>query len=132
MHAHQVPEPSGTSGRRNSSREFPARAASSRHSSRTNAWRTAAARHIDSTAAPLEARTMFRRLAVLPTLLVLAACNWSECGDCITTGGKGPTIEGSGTMKTATRPVETFTAITLADIESSLLVIERTGEEKIG
>lgn len=74
---------------------------------------------------------MFRKVAVLPALLVLAACNWSECGDCMTTGGKGPTIEGSGTMKTEIRPVETFTAITLSDIESSLLVIERTGEESL-
>jgi Putative auto-transporter adhesin, head GIN domain len=74
---------------------------------------------------------MFRKIAVLPALLVLAACNWSECGDCMTSGGKGPRIEGSGTMKTETRPVETFTAITLSGIESSLLVIERTGEETL-
>jgi len=64
-------------------------------------------------------------------MLVLAACDWSECGDCMTKGGNGPKIEGSGTMKTETRPVEKFTAIALSDIESSLLVIERTGEESL-
>src|SRR5262245_42147085 len=74
---------------------------------------------------------MFRRIVALPALLLLAACNWSECGDCMTTGGKGPQIEGSGTMKTETRPVEKFTTITLSEIESSLLVIERTGEESL-
>ena len=74
---------------------------------------------------------MLRIATVLPALLLLAACNWSECGDCMTTGGKGPSIEGSGTMKTEIRPVETFTAITLSDIESSLLVIERTGAESL-
>jgi Putative auto-transporter adhesin, head GIN domain len=78
-----------------------------------------------------EAYAMFRKIVALPALLLLAACNWSECGDCMTTGGKGPKIEGSGTMKTEIRPVETFTAITLSDIESSLLVIERTGEESL-
>lgn len=74
---------------------------------------------------------MFRTAAVLPALLVLAACDWSECGDCMTKGGNGPRIEGSGTMKTEIRPVEKFTAIALSEIESSLLVIERTGEESL-
>jgi Putative auto-transporter adhesin, head GIN domain len=74
---------------------------------------------------------MFRVPAVLPALLILTACNWSECGDCMTKGGEGPRIEGSGRMKTEIRPVETFTAIALSDIESSLLVIERTGEESL-
>jgi hypothetical protein len=74
---------------------------------------------------------MLRIAAALPALLLLAACNWSECGDCMTKGGKGPKIEGSGTMKTEIRSVETFTAIALSDIESSLLVIERTGEESL-
>ena len=74
---------------------------------------------------------MFRRIAALPILLLLAACNWSECGDCLTSGGNGPKIEGSGTMKTEIRPVEKFTAIRLSDLESSLLVIERTGEESL-
>ena len=74
---------------------------------------------------------MFRTIVALPALLLLTACNWSDCGDCMTTGGKGPQIEGSGTMKTETRPVEKFTAITLTGVESSLLVIERTGEESL-
>jgi len=74
---------------------------------------------------------MLRTVAALSSLLVLAACNWSECGDCMTTGGKGPKIEGSGTMKTQVRQVETFTAIVLTDVESSYLVIERTGEESL-
>ena len=34
-------------------------------------------------------------------------------------------------MKTEIRPVEPFTAITLSDIESSLIVIERTGAESL-
>jgi hypothetical protein len=74
---------------------------------------------------------MFRIAAVLLLLLTLAACNWSECGDCMTTAGDGPELEGSGTMKTEIRPLERFTAIALADFESSLLVIERTGEESL-
>jgi hypothetical protein len=64
-------------------------------------------------------------------LVVLAACNWSNCGDCMTTGGEGPELEGSGTMKTEIRPLDKFTAIALSDLESSLLVIERTGEESL-
>jgi len=74
---------------------------------------------------------MLRTAAALSSLLVLAACNWSECGDCMTTGGKGLKIEGSGTMTTEARQVETFTAIVLTDVESSYLVIERTGEESL-
>src|SRR5262249_14938885 len=69
--------------------------------------------------------------AALSTLFLLTACDWSDCGDCMTSGGKGPKIEGSSTMKTEIRAVETFTAITLSGIESSLLVIERTGEESL-
>ena len=74
---------------------------------------------------------MLRIAVALSSLLLLTACDWSECGDCMTTGGKGPSIEGSGTMKTEIRPVEPFTAITLSDIESSLIVIERTGAESL-
>src|SRR5262245_31849729 len=72
---------------------------------------------------------MLRIAVALSSLLLLTACDWSECGDCM--GGKGPSIEGSGTMKTEIRPVEPFTVITLSDIESSLLVIERTGAESL-
>ena len=74
---------------------------------------------------------MLRLAAVLSCLLLLTACDWSECGDCITTGGTGPQIEGTGVMKTEVRPLEPFTSIVLTDIESSLLVIERTGEESL-
>jgi len=74
---------------------------------------------------------MFRIAAVLSCLLFLTACNWSECGDCMTKGGEGPKIEGSGVMKTEVRKVEPFTSIVLTDVESSLLVIEQTGEESL-
>jgi hypothetical protein len=74
---------------------------------------------------------MLRIAAVLSSLLLLTACDWSECGDCMATGGKGPKIEGSGVMKTEIRPVAPFTSIVLTDVESSLLIIERTGEESL-
>jgi hypothetical protein len=74
---------------------------------------------------------MLRLAAVLSSLLLLTACNWSECGDCMTTGGEGTKIEGSGVMKTEVRPVEPFTSIVLTDVDSSLLIIERTGEESL-
>jgi hypothetical protein len=74
---------------------------------------------------------MLRIAAVFSCLLLLTACNWSECGDCMTTGGNGTRIEGSGVMKTEVRPLEPFTSIVLTDVESSLLVIEQTGEESL-
>jgi hypothetical protein len=74
---------------------------------------------------------MLRLAAVLSCLLLLTACNWSECGDCMTTGGEGPRVEGSGVMKTEVRRVEPFTSIVLTDVDSSLLVIEQTGEESL-
>ena len=74
---------------------------------------------------------MLRTVFALSALLFLTACNWSDCGDCMTTGGEGPELEGSGTMKTENRPLEKFTAIALSDLEASLLVIERTGEESL-
>jgi hypothetical protein len=74
---------------------------------------------------------MLRLAAVFSALLFLTACNWSECGDCMTKGGEGPKIEGSGVMKTETRKVEPFTSIVLTDLESSYLVIEQTGEESL-
>jgi hypothetical protein len=74
---------------------------------------------------------MFRIAAVLSCLLFLTACNWSECGDCMTKGGEGPKIEGSGVIKTEARKVEPFTSIVLTDVESSYLVIEQTGEESL-
>src|SRR3954466_9499954 len=74
---------------------------------------------------------MLRIAAVFSCLLFLTACNWSECGDCMTKGGEGPKIEGSGVIKTEARKVEPFTSIVLTDVESSYLVIERTGEESL-
>ena len=74
---------------------------------------------------------MFRIAAVLSCLLFLTACNWSECGDCMTKGGEGPKIEGSGVVKTEVRKVKPFTSIVLTDVESSYLVIEQTGEESL-
>ena len=74
---------------------------------------------------------MLRLAAVFSALLFLTACNWSECGDCMTKGGEGTKIEGSGVMKTEVRPLEPFTSIVLTDVEESLLIIERTGEESL-
>jgi hypothetical protein len=65
---------------------------------------------------------MFRSAAALSSLLVLAACNWSD-----TFGG--PTIKGSGIFKTETRPVERFTAISLSGFAS--LEVEQTGQESL-
>jgi hypothetical protein len=65
---------------------------------------------------------MFRTAAALSSLLVLAACNWSD-----TFGG--PTIKGSGILKTETRPVEKFTAISLS--AGGSLEIEQTGQESL-
>jgi len=64
---------------------------------------------------------MLRTAVALSTLLVLAACNWSD-------PFAGP-IKGSGHLKTETRPIERFTAISLsipADLE-----IEQTGQENL-
>jgi Putative auto-transporter adhesin, head GIN domain len=74
---------------------------------------------------------MLRLAAVLSCLLLLTACDWSECGDCMTTGGTGTQIEGSGVMRTEVRPVAPFTSIVVTDVEQSLLIIERTGEESL-
>jgi len=74
---------------------------------------------------------MLRLAAVFASLFLLTACNWSDCGDCMTTGGEGLKIEGSGVMKTEVRPLEPFTSIVLTDVEESLLIIERTGEESL-
>jgi Putative auto-transporter adhesin, head GIN domain len=74
---------------------------------------------------------MLRLAFALSALLLLTACDSSECGDCMTTGGVGTKIEGSGVMKTEVRPVEPFTSIVVTDVESSLLIIEQTGEESL-
>jgi hypothetical protein len=74
---------------------------------------------------------MLRLAAVLSSLLLLTACDWSECGDCMTSGGEGTKIEGSGVMTTEVRRVEPFTSIVLTDVEQSLLLIEQTGEESL-
>jgi Putative auto-transporter adhesin, head GIN domain len=63
---------------------------------------------------------MLRIAAVLSSLLLLAACNWSD-----TIGG----IKGSGNLKTETRKVENFTAIVVSG--SANLEIEQTGEESL-
>ena len=65
---------------------------------------------------------MLRIAVVLSSLLLLAACNWSD-----TYGG--PTIKGSGNLKTETRVVEKFTAIVISG--SANLEIEQTGEESL-
>jgi hypothetical protein len=65
---------------------------------------------------------MLRMAAALSSLLALAACNWSD-----TYGG--PTIKGSGNLKTETRPVERFTAISMSGVGS--LEIEQTGQESL-
>jgi Putative auto-transporter adhesin, head GIN domain len=73
---------------------------------------------------------MLRNLPVFLAILVLAACDVSICtGDCVSAGGDGPTIKGSGTPKTEVRPVDKFTAIRLS--VSGNLVIERTGTESL-
>jgi hypothetical protein len=64
---------------------------------------------------------MLRTAAALSSLLVLVACNWSD--------PFGRPIEGLGNLKTETRPVDRFTAISLsvpADLE-----IEQTGQESL-
>jgi hypothetical protein len=65
---------------------------------------------------------MLRIAAVLSSLLLLAACNWSD-----TFGGL--VIKGSGNLKTETRVVEKFTAIVISG--SANLEIEQTGEESL-
>ena len=65
---------------------------------------------------------MLRSAAALTSLLVLAACNWPDSFD-------GPTINGSGNLKTEARPVEKFTAISLSTVGS--LEIEQTGQESL-
>jgi len=74
---------------------------------------------------------MLRLAAVLSCLLLLTGCDWSDCGDCMTSGGKGTEIRGSGVMKTEVRQLEPFTSIEITDVESSYLVIEQTGEESL-
>jgi hypothetical protein len=69
-----------------------------------------------------EISTMLRTVAALLSLLVLAACNWSD-----TYGG--PMIKGSGNLKTETRVVEKFTTIVVSG--SANLEIEQTGEESL-
>ena len=65
---------------------------------------------------------MLRIAAALSSLLLLAACNWSD-----TFGGL--VIKGSGNLKTETRVVENFTAIVISG--SANLEIEQTGEESL-
>jgi len=62
---------------------------------------------------------MLRIAAVLSSLLLLAACNWSP----------GELIIGSGNLKTETRQVENFTAIVVSGTAN--IEIEQTGEESL-
>jgi hypothetical protein len=74
---------------------------------------------------------MLRKLAVFLAILGLAACDGSACtSDCVSVNGDGPTINGSGTLKTEVRPVDKFTAIRLAGVGGNL-VVERTGAESL-
>jgi hypothetical protein len=73
---------------------------------------------------------MLRILPLVLALLVLAACDASTCtGDCVSVSGDGPTVKGSGTLKTEARPVDKFTAIRLS--VSGDLLIERGGTESL-
>jgi hypothetical protein len=65
---------------------------------------------------------MLRTTAALSSLLVLAACNWSDTFD-------GLVIKGSGNLKTESRPVERFTAISLSTAGS--LELEQTDQESL-
>ena len=70
-----------------------------------------------------------RHLILLLPVLLVAECAMGSCSDCVRVG-KGPEIKGSGTPKTETRTVETFTAIRLTEI-AGRLEIERTGSESL-
>ena len=73
---------------------------------------------------------MLRKLPVFLTILALAACDGSACtSDCVSVNDGGPTINGSGTLKTEARPVDKFAAIRLG--VGGNLVIERTGTESL-
>ncbi len=69
-----------------------------------------------------------RHLILLLPVLLVAECAMGSCSDCVRVG-KGPEIKGSGTPKTETRTVETFTAIRLTEI-AGRLEIERTGRQQ--
>ena len=77
---------------------------------------------------------MSRSLSGVVILFALAACDnnvKSTCtSDCITVTGKGPMINGSGSLKTEARPVAEFSAIRLSDVDARV-VIERTGSESL-
>jgi hypothetical protein len=65
---------------------------------------------------------MLRTAAALSCLLVLAACNWSDAFS-------GLMIKGSGILKTETRMVERFTAISVSG--AATVEIEQTGQESL-
>jgi len=76
---------------------------------------------------------MSRNLSSVAIFFALAACDdggvKSTCTtDCITVHGQGAMINGSGTSKTEVRPVASFKAIRLSDVDARV-VIERTGTE---
>jgi hypothetical protein len=85
--------------------------------------------------APLAAAAPVRRagLAMLRIFAVvtpvfLAACDDSGCiSDCISIGG-GPTVKGSGVLKSEMRPVENFNAIRAT---VGRVTVERTGVESL-
>ena len=77
---------------------------------------------------------MVRKWSLLLAAFALAACDGgsgsSKCtSGCTTENNGGEMIHGSGTVKTETRPVETFTAVRLSS--SANVVIERTGTESL-
>jgi hypothetical protein len=77
---------------------------------------------------------MSRSLSGALILFALAACDSgvkSTCtNDCVTVNGKGPVLNGSGSLKTEFRPVAEFSAIRLSDV-GARVVIERTGSESL-
>ncbi|MGE0038558.1 MAG: DUF2807 domain-containing protein [Xanthobacteraceae bacterium] len=78
---------------------------------------------------------MSRNLSSVAIFFALTACDdggvKSTCtADCITVHGQGAMINGSGTSKTEVRPVASFSAIRLSDVDARV-VIERTGTESL-
>ena len=77
---------------------------------------------------------MSRSLSGILIFLALTACDnnaKSACtSDCITVTGKGPMLNGSGSLKTEVRPVATFSAIRLSDVGARVVIV-RTGTESL-
>jgi hypothetical protein len=77
---------------------------------------------------------MARTFPMVLVLLALAACSdsgVSNCtSDCMTVHGEGPTINGSGTLKTESRPVGKFTTVKLSGV-GARATIAQTGAESL-